>query len=253
MVLLRELTDVEDLLRRPIAAQAVIDSLKDGDLFVLRNYFDSERVAAIRNYLATVGRSSIPNYHAIEAGAPNFHRINRWDPRAHVQGCFHQFSFFPWNDDVLDLFATTRRIYELKNVLSGNPAERFLEQPHSENYAPRLSFQFYPAGTGGLHRHSDPVSTHQVTVPVMTMSAKGTDFAEGGLFVDVRGERVMVDDVTQPGDVVFFYAGLPHGVESIDPDSSAPWLQFEGRWMLLFALNHIGVPSQRIDARDLET
>lgn len=246
------ISDISDIINSEERAAEARRSIVSGDILVARGMFDPEWVIAVRRYLIDIGRGSLPNYAPIRRGAPNFHRINRWDPRAHVVGCFHQFSFFPWNNDAWDLFEMTRRVFQAKNTISGNPADRFLDPSLTEDYSPRLSFQFYPKGTGGLNRHSDPVGEHQLTVPIMTMSHKGIDFEHGGAYVDVDGERAHLDDLTVPGDVVFFDAGLPHGVEEIDPGVSLPWTAFEGRWMLLFAVNHVGPADERIDARDLD-
>jgi hypothetical protein len=79
---------------------AILDIRKDiqnGAVYIFKNMYDKEWILEVRKYLTDIGRSSLPNYHSIEAGAPNFHRLNRWDERAYVKGCFHQFVFFPWN------------------------------------------------------------------------------------------------------------------------------------------------------------
>lgn len=216
------------------------ENVRAGDAYIFRSVFPAEWLISIRSYLTAVGQTSLPNYHAIEAGAPNFHRLNRLDDRAYTYGAFHQFCFFPWNQDVFNLFERFRQVYELKNLTSGLAADRFLGNTSDEGCVSRLAFQCYPKGVGRLNRHSDPVDYHQLTVPILQMTKKGVDFQTGGLFVvDEHDNQVDLDAITDVGDVVYFNAQCPHGVDPIDADEPERWLTFEGRWMLLFAINRV--------------
>jgi hypothetical protein len=239
----RHLHWIEDhaaLLRDGPRLEAVRDGIAAGDVYVARRQFEGERLQEIRAYLEGVGRGSLPNYAPIEAGAPNFHRMNRDDTRAYVRGCFHQFVFFPWNQDPFDLFALCAPIYHMKNRLSGLAPGSFLSMQPQDGCTARLAFQVYPRGGGYLTRHADPVDYHQLTVPIMQMSRKGTDFRTGGLFVEMAdGRDLVIDDIAEPGDVIYFNAACPHGVEPIDPDAPLRWTTFAGRWMLLFAVNRL--------------
>jgi hypothetical protein len=236
----------------PEAFKEYTERIRNNEIFVLRNAFSVTEVSDWVAYLTQVGRNSLANYQAIQRGAPNFHRISEWDPRSHVGACFHQFSFFPWNSDVFGLFQRTRKVFELKNLLSGNDSEQFLRAPESDRIVPRISFQFYPRGGGGLRMHSDPVSAYQLTVPTLTMSQKGEDFTHGGAYVVRDGEKICTDDFTRPGDIVFFNASLSHGVDEIDPDVERRWLDFNGRWILLFALNDVGPENSRLNAVQIQ-
>ena len=218
----------------------VRENIAAGDVYIARRVIDPELVGEWRAYLEGIGRGSLPNYAPIEPGAPNFHRMNRNDPRAYVQGCFHQFVFFPWNQDPLELFAHCTPVYRMKNMLSGLGADMFLGQKPQDGCTARLAFQVYPRGGGFLQRHADPVDYHQLTVPIMQMTRKGVDFESGGLFVQMSdGRDLVVDDIAEPGDVVYFNAACPHGVEPIDPGAPLRWTSFAGRWMLLFAVNRL--------------
>lgn len=229
------------------------ENIERGDTYIFRNVLAKEKLHAIRRYLAQVGKNSIPNYARIDVGCPNFHRINNWDPRAYVKGCFHQFVFFPWNEDVFGFFRLFRSIYELKNLLSSLPKNKFLGMTPEDGCTARLAFQFYPKGIGGLNKHSDPVDYHQLTVPTMLMSTKRLDFQEGGAYIErENGDRIVLDDIADCGDVIYFNAQIPHGVERIDAASEVDWLSFEGRWMALFAVNKLFDNAAIAEAVDLE-
>jgi hypothetical protein len=220
--------------------QRIRDDITAGDVYIARRQFDPDLLQEIRGYLEGVGRGSLPNYAPIVAGAPNFHRMNRNDSRAHVQGCFHQFVFFPWNQDPFDLFEICASVYHTRNRLSGLPAGAFLGIEPQDGCTARLAFQVYPRGGGFLDRHADPVDFHQLTVPILQMSRKGKDFDSGGLYVEMSdGRDLMIDDIAEPGDVVYFNAACPHGVAPIDPEVPLRWTTFSGRWMLLFAVNRL--------------
>jgi hypothetical protein len=235
---------------------AILDIRKDiqnGAVYIFKNMYDKKWILEVRKYLTDIGKCSLPNYHSIEAAAPNFHRLNRWDERAYVKGCFHQFVFFPWNQDVFNFFEVLKEGFYLKNAINGLPKNKFMGMVPEDGCTARLSFQFYPKGTGGLNKHSDPVDHHQLTVPLLIMSKKGEDFETGGVYVEGEiDDRIFGDDLCDIGDVIFFNAQIPHGVQKIDEHKAADWLSFEGRWMMIFATNKVAGNHSVADARDLE-
>ena len=78
----------------------------------------------------------------------------------------------------------------------------------------------------------------------MLLSTKGEDYHQGGLIVlRPDGEVIDVDRHMEWGDVLFFRADLAHGVPRIDPDAQPDWTSFEGRWMVVIAVNKTsGIP-----------
>ena len=241
------------ILNEPILADAIREKIQAGGVGVVRQFIDQSLAIEIRHYLTTVGRNSLPTYEPIEIGRPNFHRLNFDDERAHVRGCFHQFVFYPWNQDVFGLFQIFENLFRLKNLITGNSAERFIGRHGEDGVVSRLAFQFYPSGKGFLNRHQDPHGEHQLTVPTVCFSEKSRDFQSGGAFVeDVDGTRHYIDDNVTIGDVVFFDARLIHGVEIVDSGVVRPWLDFVGRWTCLIATNKVTGNNQIPNAMDLE-
>jgi len=230
----------------------VRNNIKNDVIYVVENYIEITFINELKKYLQQVGASSIPNYYPIEKDSKNTHRINKWDERAYVKGCFHQFVFYPWNQDYFNLFEKFKTIFQVKNLISGNEINKFIGDKTEHECIPRLAFQFYPKGIGGLNRHRDPVDFHQLTVPIMTMTQKGIDFLTGGAYIENEdGNKLYIDDITKPGDIVYFNANMIHGVDIIDPGSKENWLSFEGRWMLLFAINKISTNKNISNAIDL--
>ncbi len=228
-------------------------NLQGGDVYIAKKIVPEDQIRKIKSYLSQIGRSSLPNYEKIEAGCPNSHRLNTHDPRAYVQGCFHQFVFYPWNQDVFAFFDLFQQIFHTKNLLNEIPKEKFLGTQPEEGCTSRLAFQFYPKGKGRLNKHRDPVDFHQLVVPLLLLSKKGEDFSTGGGYLErERGEKIWLEEVGEPGDVVYANAQIPHGVEPIDPGSSADWLDFQGRWIAIFAVNKLHGNAKVGNATDLE-
>ena len=227
------------------------DLILEQNLLILRNDKPPEFFEQFKIYLSGIGKFSLPNYEAITSTSPNFHRINRNDERAFVKGCFHQFSFFPWNQDLFDVFSNFRKQFELKNLLSRHEKDEYFVK-YDDNFVARIAAQFYPAGEGFLNLHTDPVDRHQLCVPTLILSQKGHDFFEGGsYFLDKDGDKLFIEDYANVGDTAYFDAGLMHGVDLIDPEVKRPWLDFFGRWMLLFATNKIQSSNVIGNSKDL--
>ena len=228
--------------------------LQDQRVVVIKNVWEQSFVKSIKNYLSNLGMNSIPNYNPISENCPNFHRLNRSDSRAAVNGCFQQFNFLPWNQDYFELFEKAKFIFYLKNLLSGLPKSAFLFENHQadEHFTARIAFQFYPSGLGYLNKHADPVGQHQFALPNMVMSKKGEDFATGGTYFELNEQRYYQEDTCEVGDVVFFDASLPHGVERIDAVEKGNWLDYKGRWMGLFSVNKFASNNIISSSLDLE-
>ncbi len=246
--------DIDELLNDSAKLESLKEKIVDDDLVVIKNVIDKSLIAELKSYLVNVGRSSFPNYEKIELGAKDFHRINNNDPRAYVKGTFHQFVFYPWNQNYFNLFDQFKKAYRVKNLLSNIGEEEFLDPKEGDDFTARIAFQFYPKGNGFLNEHRDPVDRHQIVVPILIMSEKGDEFNEGGVYFRYEDdEKVYVEDYTQIGDVAFFKASLRHGVEDIDPGTDSNWLDFKGRWMGLLAVNKFFNVTSVANAVDLNS
>lgn len=243
---------LQDIIASQAAMDGILDDLSRENVCIVRGVASGEEVRRLMSYLAGVGRGSLPNWLPIARNCPNHHRVNQWDERSYVKACFHQFSFFPWNHDMFNLFRRFRDVFILRNLLAGADGEAYLGVEPYEDCIARLSFQFYPRGAGGMNAHIDPAGPHQAVVPTLMMSELGKDFREGGAFMkNSSGETIWIEKYTQPGDVVLFSPTLVHGVGVIDPDETVNWPAFEGRWMSIFAVNKLAGNSRVAEATDL--
>ncbi len=245
---IREIIDNENTI------QETIKRIKLGDALIIRSVYSEKLLNQICNYLSNISRCSLPYYQKIEEGCANNHRVISWDPRSYTQSCFHQFSFFPWNQDVFNLFEKAKAVFQLRNLLSGQPANKFLGTKSEDGCIGRLSFHFYPCGLGAMNKHRDPVDSHQLTVPLMLMNKKGRDYFSGGGFAERSdGSKVYFDNLMEPGDILFLNARVPHGVDLIDPETKNPnFINNKGRWTTVFAVNKLHGNKNISNAIDLE-
>ena len=244
---------LEALLGDETARARMTEAVRARRVCVIRRVIEPAFLERVVAYLADVGRGSLPARVPTAPACPNHHRAYRGDERSYVKGVYHQFSFFPWNEDVFDLFARFHDVYRLRNLLNGLPERAFLGHAPERGCIARLSFQYYPRGVGGMNRHADPVDVHQLVVPLMTLSRFGRDYESGGLFFEnPDGARLYIDPFLEPGDMVFSLAEIPHGVDTIDPSASEDWLSFRGRWSTVFAVNRMADAPVVADPVDLD-
>jgi hypothetical protein len=249
-----ETPPLPEILKSREAMQNILDHMKQENVCIVRNVATPDEVQRLVQYLTGIGRGSIPNWMPILPKCPNHHRVNQWDDRSYVKACFHQFSFFPWNHDLFNLFKRFRDVFVLRNLLAGAQPDAYLGQEPYEGCTARLSFQFYPMGAGAMNAHIDPAGPHQAVVPTLMMSQLGVDFHEGGAFMkNSKGETSWIEQHTKPGDVVLFSPALVHGVATIDPGSEVDWSSFKGRWMSIFAVNKLMTNTRVAEAVDLGT
>ena len=134
--------------------------------YVFKGVVDAPFIDRILDYLKNVGRGSLPAYHPLAEGCPNFHRVIQNDKRAFVKSLSHQFLFHPWNHDVCNVFEKISPLYFLKNRIGGFESDAFLNATPKSGHISRIAFIHYPRGGGMVKRHADPEGHHQLTVPV---------------------------------------------------------------------------------------
>jgi hypothetical protein len=254
MTAVEEFGSIDELHSNKKELDRISAAIHERKVCVIRRVLERDYVRSVVAYLSQVGRNSLPSRHPTLPGCPNHHRVYQWDELSYVKGCFHQFSFFPWNEDIFELFKVFAPVYRLRNILSGLAPHRYVGKVPDDDCIARISFQFYPSALGAMNKHMDPVDVHQKAVPILIMSKRGQDFEHGGLFYEAGdGLRIYADELGDPGDVVMTLAQLPHGVEKIDPQVAPDWLSFRGRWSAVVAINKMVTNTKIADAVDMES
>lgn len=225
------------------------EALATGKIVIFKKFAELDEIKKLKTYLTNILRSSIPEFVPITQGAKNNFRINLEDERAQVKAFFYVWSFYTWNQDLFNLYKKFSIIYNLRNVLSHLPKNTFLSRNTELGCAARLSVQFYPSGVGYFTEHVDPYDKHQLVVPIMPMSKYGSCFGQGGNYVvTTSGEKLITDELTEPGDILLFHSLCRHGVAKIDPANEFDPMGDIGRWMMLFAVNKTAGNTEIADA-----
>lgn len=82
-----------------------------------------------------------------------------------------------------------------------------------------VSTSYYPPGIGRLGMHRDSNLNKEVLIHfIVPLTFKDIDYAAGGLVIENKnGERIDVDAQMRPRSVLYYDAGLMHGVDKIIP------------------------------------
>lgn len=231
------------------------DALSEGYAVVLRGFLERDPCEQIVSHLVQVGSTSLPNYVPISEGAADNYRINFNDERSTVPGCFRQFSFYPWNQNILDLWSIFSPIIKLRDTLTDllEGSKNDVASKYSD-WVNRISIQHYPSGGGFLDLHSDPVGPMQSVVPIVILSNERADFNSGGAVVFDQREKtnVLIEGSFEQGDLYLSLPYLTHGVAPIDPDERFDPLTRSGRWIALLARNRTTTSTYKEEARTVE-
>lgn len=135
------------------------------------------------------------------------------------------------------LRATFITLARVRNLISELPTD-FAIFEDSEGFWTPVRIHHYPTGGGFLVEHRDnftPLVQNSGGIPaysqpIVVMSRRGTDFADGGGFVvDKQGARVYYEDFCELGDIVLYSDDTIHGVEDVDPHLVFNQKSFDGR------------------------
>jgi hypothetical protein len=140
-----------------------------------------------------------------------------------AQWCLFRDFDFLWNAPT---HALTREL-GLEIHRRRNKAQRFEEERglkySTDCYGIYISTSCYPGKTGRLRGHSDGHEGAPILQYMVPFTHKGIDYETGGLYVhDAKDNKVDVDAVMKPGDIVFFDGRVMHGVDTIGASGPTP-------------------------------
>ena len=215
--------------------QIIANQLRNQNCVIIKNFLDHEYCNNVISYLSNVRLNSLPRYEPMRTSSPNNYRLNHEDQRSNVQGFFEQFNFFNHNQDLMHIFIRLNKIFELKDSLSYELADKktfFRSMNPPENFISRVGFQFYPSERGYLEEHSDYVGENQYVVPTLVLSKRGRDYFDGGFYYKTKTNHIVdPEPFLDIGDIILFDPRLPHGVSRVKKHGHYDWRSAEGRWM----------------------
>lgn len=214
-----------------ISIEAFTDAMERRTFACIRGLVQpSEMRAALDRIVSRFDRSKDQpaKGHSPDAVRSNFQKVllggesrkaSNDDARC-FRSCYSPF----WAEDVWGLHPSLKQLARVRNKLAGLPLNFALEGTEANGLWTAARFHQYPKGGGFFRRHTDYIvkdvadekSTRFYQV-VLTISRKGEHFMDGGAFVDIGDERVVLDDRALQGDIIVYDGRTMHGVEDIDP------------------------------------
>ncbi len=233
-------------------AKDIIESLYNGDAFIIRNAFKSEFLEELKEKVFDWGQSEESSFQECIEGTPNFNRKidESMEGQYNSRSIWHQHLFYRWNGDVFGLFEPIYENWRVMKTMWGLDPKEYENNTPKDGIVDRLHIYRYPHGGGYLATHADP-HKFQKTIMVVKMSQKGKEYETGGLyFIDKNDQKVNVEDGINVGDLYFAFPTVLHGVDAIDPDKDVNWDTIDGRWIL----GHYSMNSNHVkDRHTVET
>lgn len=197
--------------------EELIDLLVSGKWVLLRQALSNSEVQRIKEIALNLQTSTESGFHKMVEGTPNFWR--NIDSETGHKYAVHQVKvshyFFPWDPRSKELYSIVYPRWRVLKLLCGlNPTEYEGFTP-KDGKCDRIQVVDYPHGTGYLAAHKDP-SHNQRLAMCGTLSQKGVDYKEGGLWAQGKdGSKLCVEDLQQTGDLGIGCAELTHGVDEV--------------------------------------
>ena len=156
--------------------------------------------------------------------------------------CMRTFYNPIWSEDIFGLKNSFKVTAQVRNILYGFDRDYAIDEVGNDFWtASRI--HNYPSGGGFLVSHRDNIVptvqkksklSNQYFQPVILMSKKGSDkncdFATGGGFIEVFGERFFYEEVCELGDIIIYSGETIHGVADIDLEKVFDTRKADGRF-----------------------
>ncbi len=231
--------EVTKINNEEISINCSLDDIKDEIInmrpVILRGILTTEEAKKIREISFKRGINEKQSLPKITNETPNYNYINIKNPKSVLKKILHIFTYFYWNADSQPVETYFRRMYKLRNKISGLKEDFALDKIEDGFFSIPI-VQHYPRGGGFLQEHTDPDDKSIVVVNTI-LSSYGKDWKEGGLYYrNNDGIKIYVDSKLNLGDAFLFNPKTRHGIDPIDPNIEMKWDTDEGRWMCFSAL-----------------
>ncbi len=209
--------------------------LASGNPVIIRGIFSEEESKHLIEFSIAMAKTRPVSCPKVEFGISNYHRIDKNVEASKVKSILHLYIFFYWNKESAPVATYFRRLFKIRNAISGLPEDYALNSIQ-DGLVSIPTVQKYPRGGGYMQEHIDP-DIGQKAVFSTILSEYGKDFFSGGLFYrNERNEKVYVDPLLRPGDSFVFHPAVAHGVDPVDADVDLNMNSNDGRWMCFSSL-----------------
>ncbi len=221
--------------------EEVVDSIYNGDLYILKGALSKETVSNIINSSTEFFKSNPEAFHKMLEGTPNFHRwidenvAGNYSIR-HVK---HSLYLFNWNKDISRIRDTVLNACKPLKILSGLDFDQYTKNTAKDHIVERVQIVRYPPG-GYIEPHYDNNKIIRLIISGY-LSKRGESYHKGGFYLIDDKRKLDMEDYIDEGDIGFFYASLKHGMETIDPQKEVVKFKKNGRWWFGYNIHNSDV------------
>lgn len=211
-----------------------ITNLSNGYIFILKKSIGSKFLDNSKIKLNKFALENKPINPKIKSGIKNgFYISKNLDPKGY-KTVDRSFYFFSWNQDKLKIYNKIIKIYKPLKILNGLSNNDLTKNLPSDGIIERLHIINYPANSGQISRHYDPVNVSIFNFGLYA-TKYGEDYTGGGFFVlNNERKKIIIDKKINKTDVVLFFPSLIHGVNKVTCTNKK---KSDGRWFI--NINHI--------------
>ncbi len=232
--------------------KSLINSIYDGDIYIVKNSFDKSFVEKVKNDFQNFVKSKESSFHKMKENCPDFHRIidENVSGLYSIKALKHSAYFFPWNGDENNLFPVINKRWRYLKIMGGRKYNEFENNTPKDGIVDRIQVLKYPPG-GSLETHCDPYHNQRTFISIY-MSTRGEDYKSGGFYViDKKNNKLDLENYISSGDIGFGYASIMHGVDKIDGLENCEWDTNKGRWFIGLYSNDSDEVKNRVTSKTI--
>ncbi len=186
----------------------------NGNIYVLRSAFNSSELKNIFRKIYNDKKEPTDNTKMVEGVGNIFYKSNFSGKGDYTTNDFSWY-FFPWNSDQSGLSSLMQPYFNQVILMNEYDPQIIIKNTPKDKIIQRMQLIYYPLGRGHISLHKDPINITKVTCGVY-ITEFGSDYDEGGFYVfNNKKEKIYIDHKINSGDLILFYNGLFHGVDTV--------------------------------------
>ena len=222
------------------AAGNLAKRIFEGEAIILKNAIPADKVDKLKQLALAFEAANPESHNKIVLNCPDWHEIN--DTAGDIEGGYtvldHSYYFFRWNEGCDEIFSIIAPYWELDKIFNGYLPDSFETNLPTDGLVDRIQIINYPRGGGHISTHTDPDVCMRALFGIY-LSSPGTDYNAGGFYIlNGSGEPEMLENGINCGDIVCWYANLPHGVKPVDQGEITDFSSHDGRWFMAINTVH---------------
>jgi hypothetical protein len=147
-----------------------------------------------------------------------------------------------FEDDIYGFRSNFIRLIQIRDAIRGDQKTTNDDSLSYQSFN-ACRFQVYPRGGGFMLGHRDYVAEQaslQQNAPLLQLllfvTKRGVDFMTGGAYLVHDGQKIDIENLALPGDIVIYDGRSHHGVDDVDSEVPLDTTQIRGRVVALVTI-----------------